>query len=376
MIFMKRIAFISDVAYPWLKGGMESIEYSEMKELSKNNEVYCFCMQFDKMKKEFYKDNIHYITVAKASTKELYTAKGSRSMKLAMKFARSLPKILKNYDFDFVYANTFPYLHLKSVKSYCKSHNCILALDVAEVWNLKYWKSYIGTLKGTAGYHYAINAMRGADYYVANSSVTANDLISIGIDKNKIRILSPIINSKTKFKPFKRDTTVIYAGRLIKEKRLDLWIDAVSKAHSLNPKIKGVIIGNGPEEKHIHSFISAYPFIKMRKPYVNKMQLYNALSKSLCLLNMSEREGLNVIAIESATLGTPPILPNYTPIPKEVKELSIVRDVKLIPETIANLASKKIKYKIDKKKLKKFYIDKVNPLFNELMNKSKNKRKI
>ncbi len=368
---MKKIAFISDVAYPWLKGGMESIEYSEMKELSKNNEVYCFCMQFDKMKKEFYKDNIHYITVTKASSKELYTAKGNRSMKLAMKFARSLPKILKNYNFNFIYANTFPYLHLKSVKSYCKAHNCILALDVAEVWNLKYWKSYIGTLKGTAGYHYAVNAMRGADYYIANSSVTANDLISIGIDKNKIRILSPVISSKKIFKPLKRNTTVTYVGRLIKEKRLDLWIEAVSKAHLLNPKIKGIIIGNGPEEEHIRSLISSYPFIKMRKPYASKLQLYHALSKSLCLLNMSEREGLSVIAIESATLGTPIILPNYTPIPKEVKELSIVKNIKLIPETIVDLASGKVKYKIDKKKLKKFYIDRINPLFNELMNKRK-----
>ncbi len=371
MVYMKKIAFISDVAYPWLKGGIESIEYSEMKELSKNNKVYCFCMQFDKMKKEFDKDNIHYITVTKASMKELYTSNGSRSMKLAMKFARSLPKVLKNYDFDFIYANTFPYLHLKSVKSYCKSHNCILALDVVEVWSLQQWKDYIGTLKGTAAYHYAINAMRSADYYIANSSATASNLISIGMEKKKIRVLSPVISSEMKLKPLKKDTTVAYAGRLIKEKRLDLWIDAVSKAHLLNPKINGIIIGNGPEEKHIRNLISSYHFIKMVKPYPSKLQLYNAIRKSMCLLNMSEREGLSVITIESAALGTPPLLPDNTPIPKEVKDLSIVKNIDAIPEAIADLASGKIKYKIDKKKLKRFYIDTINPLFKEIMAKRK-----
>ena len=30
---MARIAFVSDVVYPWVKGGMESIYYLEMKEL-------------------------------------------------------------------------------------------------------------------------------------------------------------------------------------------------------------------------------------------------------------------------------------------------------------------------------------------------------
>ena len=65
---MAKIAFVSDVAYPWTKGGMEATHYLEMKELAKNNEIYCLCMQFDGMKKEFFKDGIHYVTVGKASS--------------------------------------------------------------------------------------------------------------------------------------------------------------------------------------------------------------------------------------------------------------------------------------------------------------------
>ncbi|EQD48988.1 hypothetical protein B1B_11835, partial [mine drainage metagenome] len=41
-----RIAFVSDVVYPWVKGGVESIEYEEAKELAKTNEVHMFCMRF------------------------------------------------------------------------------------------------------------------------------------------------------------------------------------------------------------------------------------------------------------------------------------------------------------------------------------------
>ena len=48
------------------------------------------------------------------------------------------------------------------------------------------------------------------------------------------------------------------------------------------------------------------------------------------------------------------MLPSYTPIPEEVKELSIVRDVEDIPWTIADLVSSKVKYRADRKKLKRF----------------------
>ena len=134
---MARIGFVSDVVYPWTKGGMESMHYLEMKELVKNNEIYCFCMRYEGMRKEFFKDGIHYVTAGKASLKELYTEKGTRSVALARRFASALPWALKPYRLDLVYANSFPYLHLKAVKAYCKANGCRLAFDVAEVWDLK-----------------------------------------------------------------------------------------------------------------------------------------------------------------------------------------------------------------------------------------------
>ena len=364
---MARIGFVSDVVYPWVKGGMETTHYFEMKELVKNNEVYCLCMQFKGMKKEFFNDGIQYVTAGKASLKELYTEKGTRSVALARRFAFALPRALKPYRLDLVYANSFPYMHLKAVKAYCKANGCRLALDVAEVWDLKRWRDYLGRVKGIAAYHYARNALKGADAYISISSSTTKDLESAGISKDKITVLSPVIDLKTMPKPAKKQPVVMYAGRLIKEKRLDLWIDAVVKAHGLNPAINGLIVGSGPEETVIKKMTNRYPFIKMRKPYSSKTQLYNALGKSMAMLNMSEREGLSVITIESAALGTAPLLPSYTPIPEEVKELSIVRDVEDIPNTIADIASGRIKYRADMKKLERFDVKRTNVVFERLL---------
>ncbi|MCW6161552.1 MAG: glycosyltransferase [Candidatus Micrarchaeales archaeon] len=367
---MARIAFVSDVVYPWVKGGMESIHYLEMNELAENNEVYCFCMQFDGMKKEFFSDGVHYIGVAKASSDELYTEKGTRSIALARKFARSLPGALGHYSFDLVYANSFPYLHLGAVKAYCKAHKCRLALDVAEVWDIKRWKSYIGKVKGVAAYHYARNALRGADFYIANSSATAKELEKAGIQKGRITILSPVIELEKMLKiskQLRKLPVVAYAGRLIKEKRLDLWVESVAKAHALDNRIKGLIIGSGPEEANVRRLIKKYHFIAMRKPYSSKAQLYKAVGSSMCMLNMSEREGLSTITIESAALGTIPVLPDYTPIPEEVKTLSIVKSVEDIPKVIASIASGKIKYRIDREKLERFDVGRVGEAFERML---------
>ena len=364
---MARIAFVSDVVYPWVKGGMESIHYLEMRELAENNDVYCFCLQFEGMKKDFFKDGIHYVGVAKASVDELYTEKGTRSIALARRFVSALPNALGTYIFDLVYANSFPYLHLKAVKAYCKAQGSKLVLDVSEVWDRSRWQAYLGRLKGLAAYHYAINALKGADIYIANSSTTMKELEGIGITKSRITILSPVLDLRKIPKPGRKKPIVIYAGRLIMEKRLDLWVEAVAKAHELNHNIKGLIIGSGPEENAVRKLVKRYPFISMRKPYPTKAQLYKALGSSACMLNMSEREGLSVITIESAALGTAPVLPGYTPIPKEVKELSIVKDVKDIPQVIADIASGRIRYRAEVKKLERFDVERIDGAFKRML---------
>ena len=61
------------------------------------------------------------------------------------------------------------------------------------------------------------------------------------------------------------------------------------------------------------------------------------------------------------------VLPGYTPIPDEVKELSIVKDVEDIPNTIAEIASGRIKYKVAIEKLERFDVKRVNYAFERLL---------
>ena len=61
------------------------------------------------------------------------------------------------------------------------------------------------------------------------------------------------------------------------------------------------------------------------------------------------------------------MLPGYTPIPEEVKGLSIVKDVDDIPKTITGIATGRIKYQADRKKLERFDVKGIDSAFGKLL---------
>ena len=338
-----KIAFVSDVVFPWHIGGVESMEYREMIALSKKDEVYCFCLQFPGMKKEFVKDGIHYVCVASCGN-GLYTKGGRRSVSIAMLFGRSVYKHLKKHKFDMLYVNAFPYFHLPAVKRYCKESSSKLVLDVVEVWTIREWKDYLGNVKGIAAYWYMKRALLGADLYVCVSSVTSSKLAGIGIPRSKGLVFAPVLDlrSISKYKSGRKSSPmVIFAGRLIKEKGLDEWIGCVSAAHSISDKINGLIVGTGPEYENVSGLIKSrhLDFISITGTVRKRDSLYKKMAASSVLLQTSRREGLSAIVLESLALGTPVILPDYTPIPEEVKRMCIVLPLGKIPGELARIAS-------------------------------------
>ena len=333
-----RIAFVSDVVYPYVKGGVEAIESQEMRALAKRHDVCCFSMRFEGMKRSFTSHGVHHIGVAPASVSALYE-KGRRSVALARSFANGLKKELEGKRFDLVQANAFPFLHLGTVKTYCRATGCRLVIDVAEVWDMRRWVGYLGPVRGRAAYYFMRRALKGADHYMVNSSATKRDLERIGIAPGRISVFSPVLDGRLLRDPQRRSSAkrrgVIFAGRLIPEKRLGMWLDALAAARRDMPSMAGTIIGEGPEGRNIAERIKGlglsgsvrmFPFTK------TKAELYRRIAGSGLFLQTSSREGLSAIVLESLALGTPVLLPSDTPIPYEVKRMCVVARPSKLPE--------------------------------------------
>lgn len=369
-----KIGFVYDVPYPWHVGGIESMNFNEAQELAKGNEVHYFTTKWPGMKEnEFKKDKIQYHAYGETDQDHIYR-NGRRSMLEAFFFKLSLSNMF-NHKLDVVVTNQFPILHLPMVKLYCLVTNTKLVMEVAEVWDMAYWRSYLGPTTGSLAYNYQRLWMGCADAYITISSKTTAELRKEGIPKGRIREFAPAVDDKLlssiKKSKARRAKTIIFSGRLIKEKRVDKWIDAFAKAAKKDKAIKGIIIGSGPEKAAIQSQIKSAGLsgrITIRDFFNDNSKFYHAVRNSSLMLNMSEREGLGIIAIEGVALGTPVLVPDYTPLPAEVKEMCIVASEKDIPALIVEIANNKNKdrYIRNTGNLKRFSKSRIKEFYSNL----------
>jgi glycosyltransferase involved in cell wall biosynthesis len=355
-------------------GGVETLEKVEAVSLAKEHELHFFSFKWPGMKSEFTSEGIHYHTFHEITNEKFYRH-GRRSIREAMVFAIGMLRIFR-YRFDVVQANEFPILHVLPLKIYCLFTRCKLIIDMHEVWDRSYWTTYLGPVIGPLANAYASWVIKMGDGYIANASTTAARLEKLGVKKGKINTFSPVINDEEmrKVGEMKQKRQIIFAGRLIKEKRFDKWLNVVKRI-AAGHKVKGIIIGEGPEEKYIRKQIKSLSLertVELRGFYKEKRDLYRRIKESALLLHMSEREGLSLIALESIALGTPVLLPSYSPIPEDVRSMCIVEDEsKIYKAALRILDGPKRKYIKNIGNIDRFYVSRLGVFYKEIFSKLK-----
>ncbi len=367
-----KIAFVSDAVYPWNIGGIETLEGTESRELAKKHEVHFFSFRWPGMEGEFKRDGVIFHTKHNI-TKDKFYRHGRRSIREAIVFSIDMFRLFR-YRFDYIQANEFPVLHIFTLKLYCKLYNCKLILDVHEVWDRDYWTSYLGSFFGSIANAYASAFIRVADAYIANSSVTAERLEECGVNRKKIHVFTPVIDDRLMggIKPVGNSQIVFY-GRMIKEKRLDKWLTIVKKVSTRIRGLKVLLVGEGPERDSIKDMISQLGLnktVEMRGFYRerDKKLLFGRVKGSQLLLQMSEREGLSLVVLESLALGTPVVLPDYSPVPKEVRKMCVVEKESRIPGRIVQMlkSGDKSRYISNAKGMDAFAISNIDKFYSSL----------
>ncbi|BCS90992.1 MAG: glycosyltransferase Gtf1 [Candidatus Micrarchaeota archaeon] len=324
-----KILFISDLAYPWSIGGVEKLEYTIASKLSKHYKISFLTLKLDGMKGERFKlDNIDYITLG--SFKGQLYEDGARSYKEAFYFAiRLLRSISLIKEYDLLFVNFFPIMHMPIINLIDKPK----VIDIAEVWDLRYWISYYG-IKGLIGSFIESIALSKKSYYIANSSSTKALLNKRGI--NRVSVFAPVIDLKRLSSiSSKKERFILTSGRLVKEKRFDRFIEVIRDIVKRDGSIKAIICGNGPEKENLLRLIKSYGIEENIRivPFMEKHEDYIKMLSSASLFIMpSIREGLSIVTIESIALGVPVILPDDTPIPKEVRSMCNIASFKEMPE--------------------------------------------
>jgi glycosyltransferase involved in cell wall biosynthesis len=268
-----KILFISDVIYPYTKGGSElRIHKLANYFLKKGCDVEIICGKFWKNKpKESY---IHGVPIIKNLYKPLKNGASRRTLIEPMSYTVSLLfDILKRKcdSYDIIEYNQTPVFHfstLSIIKKIPIAKNSTIVGALHEFWE-HYWMKYAGKIAGSIGYSLEQYAIRKLDHIITISYFNKCRLMKHGIKSNKISVIRPGVDYYIiqEVKPYCKEMfDVIYVGRIVGDRNLHILIksiDVIRRKYGM--KIKLAIIGEGPLETFL-------------KKLVQKLDLYNQVT--------------------------------------------------------------------------------------------------
>jgi glycosyltransferase involved in cell wall biosynthesis len=127
---------------------------------------------------------------------------------------------------------------------------------------------------------------------------TVTTVIPVGIDISQIRSISPSTE----------ESDLIFVGRLIKEKHVDLLVRAFGIISSEQPELRLLIIGEGPEQGAIANIIhdlSLEDRIYFRGFEEDHDEIIARMKAAKVCVLPSTREGFGITALEALACGLP-----------------------------------------------------------------------
>ncbi len=343
-----RIAYVYDAVYPWVKGGAEKRVYEIARRLvDRGHEVHWFGLKWWEGKEDIVMEGINIHGVGKWDN--LYVD-GRRSIKEGLYFGIKTLTGLKG-DFDIIDCQEFPYFSCFSAKIHSLLKNN-LVITWHEVW-ADYWYEYLGW-KGMFGKFIEKQTAKLADYNIAVSEMTKINLE--GILEKKIEVIPNGIEFDSIQNVRKSDerSDVIFVGRLIKEKNVDVLIKAINILKDEITDVKCLIIGDGSERTKLEKSVLEFK-LEDNVEFLGFLEKYDDvishMKSSKVFILPSIREGFGIVVLEAMACRLPVIGINHpnnaaTELIKDGKNGFLVE---LSPKIISN----KIKFFLNNDKIRK-----------------------
>jgi glycosyltransferase involved in cell wall biosynthesis len=300
-----KITIVYDVIYPFIKGGIEKRVWDLATRLvHRGHEVHLYGMKFWEGEDTLIREGVFLHGVCRAQ--KLYTG-GRRSFFQAIFFSIFLLVPLLKQKSDIIDCQQFPLFSCYTSKLVSHIRKIPLVITWYEIWG-DYWFDYLG-YKGLIGKIIEQNiaffkcpalcvSLMTANRFRTVFKKPMNTVIPVGIDISHIQL---ILHSK-------EESDLIFVGRLIREKHVDLLVRAFGILSSEQPELRLLIIGEGPEQDAIIKIIQELSLedrITLKGFQTDHDKVIAWMKSSKVFVNPSTREGFGITALEALSCGLP-----------------------------------------------------------------------
>ncbi|MBN1323077.1 MAG: glycosyltransferase family 4 protein [Methanotrichaceae archaeon] len=297
-----RIAYVYDAVYPWVTGGGERRVFELSRRLAgRGHHVDWFGIKWWPGEDSLVQEGVRLRGISPPM--DLYSG-GRRSIREAARFAWAVLSHLEGR-YDIIDCQEFPFLPCFPARVRASASDSALVITWLEVWD-RYWYEYLGGW-GSVGRLVERMAAKLADRNIAISDRTKQDLMKLGA--RNVATVSPGIDLAfiEGVRPAALPTDLIFAGRLVKDKNVDLLIEAASILRKERPDLRCLIVGEGPERALLEELsrrLGLKGNIEFRG-FLDFRDLISLMKASSLFVLPSTREGFGMAALEAFACGLP-----------------------------------------------------------------------
>ncbi len=309
-----RVCVVYDCLYPYTVGGGERWYRNLAERLAaegQNEVTYVTLRQWDRgAQPDLAEHGVKVVSVGPRMG--LYTGDGRRRVAPPIVFGLGVLWHLLRHGrrYDAVHMCSFPYFSLLAAAAARPLGRYELAVDWFEVWSDSYWREYLGGVGGRVGGAVQRLCARVRQQAFCYSDLHARRLREEGL-RGEVTVLRGLYAGTTEPATVApADKLVLFAGRMIPEKRAPLAVAAIGAATTRIEGLQGELLGDGPEREAVLQAIVHHGLqAVLSAPGFTTAETVDAqMRRAMCLLLPSVREGYGLVVVEAAARGTPSIV--------------------------------------------------------------------
>jgi L-malate glycosyltransferase len=305
-----KVGYVYDALYPYAKAGVEKRVFELSKRLSaRGHDVHLFSMKYWSGPAVQKRDGVTLHGVCAPGS---FRNRRERTIFETVFFGYSTILPLISEDLDVIDCQSPPYIPCLPTKTHSVVKKTPLIITWHGIWG-DAWDGYPGW-RGAVGKTVERWVGELTDHIITVSPLTKWDLYDLGVRK-KIEVIPNGIDYQhiQKVPASSLASDVIFAGSLIRERNVDVFIRALAMIRKEIPTITGVIVGGGPEIRRLKEMVhdlgldTAVTFTEFLE---NQDDVIAAMKASKVFVLPSTREGYGIAALEAMACGLPVITGN------------------------------------------------------------------